>query len=113
MAYDQTLAARVRKLLETMGGATELSMMGALCFLRGGNMACGVSGDRLMVRLGAEAASDALHDPDVSPLSIGGGRSPRAFVTVAPRGIADEKALAAWVARGLAFADSLPAKSKA
>lgn len=110
MSYDHALADRVRTQLAGMGGAQEMPMMGVLCFLRGGNMACGVTGDRLMVRLGKEGASAATIDPDVGPLRIGGGRSPAAFVTVAPAGVADDAALEAWIARAIAFADSLPAK---
>lgn len=112
MAYDEKLATRIRKVIATMGGAAELKMMGGLCFMRGGNMSCGVIGDRLMVRLGQEGAADALNDPDVSPMEIGGGRTPKAFVTVSPRGLKQDEALAVWVARGIAFADSLPIKSK-
>lgn len=110
MTYDRALAARIRKVLAEAGGAEEIAMMGGLCFLRAGHMACGVSGDRMMVRLGPEGAAAALTDPDVGPLNIGGGRSPKAFVTIAAKALQDDDALAAWVARGLAFANSLPAK---
>lgn len=110
MAYDEVLAARMRKVLDASGGAEEVAMMGGLCFLRGGNMACGVSGDRVMVRLGPEGAAAAMTDPDVGPLNIGGARSPRAFVTVAASALRDDAVLEAWIARGLAFADGLPAK---
>lgn len=112
MAYDEKLADRIRDALSGMGGADELKMMGGLCFMRGGNMACGVIGDRLMVRLGKDGAAEAMNDPHVAPMDIGGGRAPKAFVTIAPDGIGDEAALAFWVTRGVAFADSLPVKSK-
>ncbi|WBU60058.1 TfoX/Sxy family protein [Paracoccus albus] len=112
MAYDKALAERARNVLAALGGAEEISMMGGLCFLRGGNMACGVNGDRLMVRLGAEGAAAAMNDPDVGPLNIGGGRSPKAFVTVSPAGTADDAALEMWISRGVSFADSLPAKKR-
>ncbi len=110
MAYDWLLAARVRVALEGMGGAAEQPMMGALCFLRRGHICCGVTGDRLMVRLGAEAAATALQDPQVMPLGIGGGRAPKSFVTIAPEAVPDDARLAEWIARGVAFADGLPDK---
>lgn len=110
MAYDKTLADRVRTILATKGGAGEIAMMGGLCFLRDGKMACGVAGERLMVRLGQDGAAAAMTDPDVGPLNIGGGRTPRAFVTIAARALTDPALLEAWVARGVAFADSLPAR---
>ncbi|NHF72968.1 TfoX/Sxy family protein [Paracoccus xiamenensis] len=110
MAYDWLLATRVRDLLDGMGGAAELQMMGALCFLRRGHICCGVTGERLMVRLGADGAVEALADPQVAPLGIGGGRAPKGFVTVAPEALAETQALAEWVARGVRFADGLPDK---
>lgn len=110
MAYDQRLASRVREIIEEMGGATEMSMMGAYCFLRGGNMACGVTGERLMVRLGKPAAAKAISAPEIEPLHIGGGRTADAFVTIDPASVAEDAALRSWVLRGLAFADTLPAK---
>ncbi|MFD1795086.1 TfoX/Sxy family protein [Paracoccus aurantiacus] len=112
MAYDETLVVRVRQTLSEMGGADEISMMGGLCFMRGGNMACGVSGERLMVRLGNEAAAKAAKAEDVALLQIGGGRIARAFVTVDPASIADPSSLAAWVSRGVNFADRLPPKNR-
>ncbi|SDD44887.1 TfoX N-terminal domain-containing protein [Paracoccus isoporae] len=87
-------------------------MMGGLFFLRGGNMACGVTGGRLMVRLGKAGAAEALTAPEVEPLEIGGGRTADAFVTIDPAAIAEETALKGWVARGVAFADALPAKAQ-
>ena len=110
MAYDWLLATRARIALEGMGGAAEQPMMGALCFLRRGHICCGVTGDRLMVRLGAEAATAALLDPQVMPLGVGGGRAPKSFVTVAPEAVLDDARLAEWIARGVAFADALPEK---
>lgn len=110
MAYDEALAGRVRAVLDGMGGASEVKMMGGLCFMRGGHMACGVSGDRLMVRLGPHAAAKAVTAPGVAFLEVGPGRIADAFVTVAPDSLTDA-VLTEWIARGLAFAASLPAKT--
>ncbi|MBA4490975.1 TfoX/Sxy family protein [Paracoccus sp. S1E-3] len=110
MAYDWLLATRVRVALEKMGGAAEQPMMGALCFLRRGHMCCGVSGDRLMVRLGTEGAAAALGDPQVALLDVGGGRKASAFVTIAPEAVQDDASLTAWITRGVRFADALPEK---
>ena len=112
MAYDWLLATRVRVALEGLGGAAEQPMMGALCFLRRGHMCCGVSGDRLMVRLGPAQAAAALGDPQVELLDIGGGRKANAFVTIAPEAVADDASLTAWVTRGVQFADGLPEKAQ-
>ncbi len=110
MAYNWLLATRVWVALEEMGGAAEQPMMGALCFLRRGHMCCGVSGDRLMVRLGPAQAAAALGDPQVELLDSGGGRKANGFVTVAPEAVQDDASLASWVTRGVRFADGLPEK---
>jgi TfoX/Sxy family transcriptional regulator of competence genes len=50
MAHDEELARRVRDLLDSRADVDERSMFGGICFLVGGNIACGVRGDQLMVR---------------------------------------------------------------
>ena len=52
MAYDETLAARVRDALAGRETIVERQMFGGLGFLYHGNMCTGVRGDALIVRLG-------------------------------------------------------------
>ena len=60
MAYDEELAERVRKVLGRRRGVREKKMFGGLAFMVNGHMACGVQGDDLMVRVGAEGYEEAL-----------------------------------------------------
>ena len=60
MAYDEGLAQRVRARLAAEDGLTEKAMFGGLAFLLAGNMAVGISGDELMVRVGSDASDDAV-----------------------------------------------------
>ena len=53
MAYDEGLATRVRELLDEQPGVAEKQMFGGLAFLVHGNMACGVRGEDLIVRVAA------------------------------------------------------------
>ena len=55
------------------------------------------------------AADDALARPHTRPFDMT-GRPMKGWILVAPEGIAGERDLAAWVARGVEFARSLPAK---
>jgi hypothetical protein len=110
MAYDEALAARVREQLAAEPALTEKRMFGGLAFLLQGNMAVGLSGRDLMVRVGPEASDDALARPHTRPFDMT-GRPMKGWILVAPEGVAGERDLAAWVARGVAFARSLPAKS--
>jgi hypothetical protein len=84
-------------------------LVGGLVFLLNGNMAVGLSGAQLMVRVGPEASDDALERPHTRPFDMT-GRPMKGWVLVAPEGIAAERDLATWVAQGVEFARSLPSK---
>jgi TfoX/Sxy family transcriptional regulator of competence genes len=63
MAYDEVLADRIRDVLKTTAGASERKMFGGLASTVAGNMACGVVGQDLMLRLGEDGADAALDEP--------------------------------------------------
>lgn len=109
MPYDEALAARVRQVLGRRRGVGEKKMFGGLAFLLNGNMCCGVSDDRLMVRVGPDAYDEALSRPHAREMDFT-GRPLRGFVYVEPRGVKSDAALAGWVEDGVRFARSLPAK---
>ena len=110
MAYDEITAERVRDVLLSRRDVVERKMMGGLCFMVGGAMCCAVSGrGDLMVRVGAEAQKRALAEPHVTPLTMA-GRTVKGFVRVAPEGYRTKAALKKWIARGLDFVATLPAK---
>ena len=71
-------------------------------------MAVGItSTDELMVRLGPDA--EVPEDPHVRLFEMR-GRPMRGWVIVDRAGIAGDRELGAWVARGLGVARSLPPK---
>jgi len=53
MAFDEQLAARIRKRLGKRAGLTEKQMFGGVAFLVNGNMCVGIHKDELIVRLAA------------------------------------------------------------
>jgi TfoX/Sxy family transcriptional regulator of competence genes len=108
MAYDERLAERIRHVLADTNGVSERKMFGGLAVLVNGNMACGVVGDRLMLRLGHEGAEEALGRPNVRPMDFT-GRPMTGMVYVEPAGLRGV-ALRNWVERALAYARSLPPK---
>lgn len=111
MAYDETLAARVRSLLEGRPGYSERRMFGGLCFMLNGNMACGIIKDELMVRLPPDGYDEALSQPYARPMDFT-GRPSKGMVYVARAGINEDSALAEWVERAAGFAAALPPKRK-
>lgn len=110
MAYDEALAERVRAATAGEADVGERRMFGGWALMVAGNLACGVVGERLMVRVGPDAYEDALDEPHAQVMDFT-GRPMTGMVEVAPAGTADESGLAAWVARGVAYARSLPAKA--
>ena len=109
MAYDEQLAERIRAALPDRDDVTERKMFGGIGWMVGGNMACGMMGDDLLVRLGPDGADDALEEPHTRPATMG-ERTMKGYVVVDASGVADDEALQAWVDRSVAFAESLPAK---
>lgn len=109
MAYDEILAERIRTILHRRKGITERKMFGGLCVLVGGNMACGVVKDELMVRVGPDRYDEALGLPHARPMDFT-KRPMRGMVYVGTQGIATDEDLKAWVERGVRFARSLPPK---
>ena len=109
MAYDEKLAARVRKALARHKAVAEIKMFGGLCFTLRGNMCCGVERDKLVVRVGAEPYEQLLRKRHVRPMDFT-GKPLRGFLYVMPAGLKSRNALALWLERGLRYADSLPAK---
>jgi len=61
-------------------------------------MACGILGDELVVRVGADAHAEALALPFGWPMDFT-GRPMRGFVQVRPEGFESDSDLASWVAR--------------
>lgn len=109
MAYDERLAARIRAVLADRKGLTERRMFGGIAFMLHGNMACGLTSDSLMVRVGPHRFEDALAQPHARPMDFT-GRPMKGMVYVAPAGYETEEGLAAWVRRGIDYASSLPPK---
>ena len=109
MAYDESLAERVRGELAAMEGVSERRMFGGLCFMLHGNMSLGIDKDRLMVRVGPEAYESALQKPHARPMDMT-GRPMRGFVVVPPEGLAAPEILKDWVGQGVDYALRLPPK---
>ena len=63
MAYNEETGERLREELETVADISERKMFGGISFLLGGNMAVGVVGEELCVRVGPDAFDEALKLP--------------------------------------------------
>jgi TfoX/Sxy family transcriptional regulator of competence genes len=109
MAYHESIAAKVRTLIADEAGLTEKKMFGGMAFLIGGNMACGVNKEDLIVRVDPGEHQAALAEPGVRPFDRH-GRPMKGWLSVGPDGYADDRDLVRWVERGVTYARTLPAK---
>lgn len=109
MAYDEGLAQRVREMLEERPGYVEKVMFGGIGFMLHGNMACGVIGSDLIVRVGPERYEGALAEPHTKLFDMT-GRPMRGWVVVVPDGYEADEDLQTWVEKGVEHALSLPPK---
>ncbi len=111
MPYDKKLAERIYAVLKDYPGCVEKKMFGGVGFILRGNLAVGVQGDDLIVRVGPEYNETALSLPHVRPFMPVRGRPMAGWVLVAPAGIPESAALKHWVELGYNYAASLPEKA--
>ena len=109
MAFDEGLGDRIRILLGDDPDVSERRMFGGLAFMVAGNMACGVIGDDVLVRVGRDAYDAMVRVPFAGPMEMG-DRTMGGFVVVDGEGVAEDDQLEEWVERGAGYAASLPPK---
>jgi hypothetical protein len=104
MPYDETLAERIRRVLSGPE-VVERRMFGGLAFLVDGRMCCGVVGQDLMARVGADAHEEALRKAHVRPMDFT-GKPLKGFVYVGGDGVRTEAALRQWISMGRRVAEA-------
>jgi hypothetical protein len=109
MAYDESLAARVRLALAGRNDVVEKPMFGALTFMVAGNMCCGVNRSELIIRLDARTDPKDLDGPHVRAWDFMKRPMRGIFAISAPR-CASQKTVGHWVEMALKHALSLPPK---
>jgi hypothetical protein len=110
MSFDEGLAQRVREALGSQTRVTERRMFGGLAFLLDGKMFVGISGSKLMARVGAERYRDALTLPHVREMDFT-GKPMKGYVYIEPPGLAEDRDLSAWVSWCAGYVAALPAKA--
>jgi len=107
MAYNEELDARVTAEL-TGWGTTRKKMFGGTAHILNGNLLCGVHKNCLILRLGEQAAVEALKSSHVMPFDIT-GRPMKGWVMVEKQALGGAKLLP-WLTKARAFVSSLPSK---
>lgn len=110
MAYDEDLAYRLRDLVAPESGLSEKKMFGGLAFMINGNMAVAASREGgLLLRVDPEQTDELVADKHARPFEMR-GRPMDGWLRVDPSGVVSEEDLERWVAIGVSYAKSLPAK---
>jgi hypothetical protein len=110
VAYDEDLAERLRALTLHEPGIAEKRMFGGLAFLINGNMAVSASSQGgILLRVDPDETDALLRKPHAEPFEMR-GRSMQGWLRVDPEGLRTKRQLEGWVARGVAYARSLPQK---
>jgi TfoX/Sxy family transcriptional regulator of competence genes len=87
-------------------------MFGGPCYWAGGNMFAAVHQESLFVRLGKPDRAELLARPGAHLFEPMEGRPMKEYVVFPEALLADRDALRGWMAKGLAYAASLPPKEK-
>jgi hypothetical protein len=111
MPYSELLADRIRTVLSDRNDVVEKKMFGGIAFMVAGSMACGIVGNDLMARVGADRHEKALSRPHARLMDFT-GRPLRGFVLVGTPGVRTDRALAKWVEETVEFALSLAKQRK-
>lgn len=109
MPYSEVINARIQKILLGWPRVDPKKMFGGTCYLMDGKMVCGVWQDYLILRIGEEAAMQALKKPHTKPFDIT-GRPMRGWVMVKEDGVKEEEILTEWLNKAKNFVETLPPK---
>jgi TfoX N-terminal domain len=110
MAYDEELADRIREVLLGEAGLTEKRMFGGLAFLVEGHLAASASSQGGMLLRVDPADTESLATKPHVARFVMRGREMAGWLHVLPPAVRTEESLRSWVARGVAYARSLPPK---
>ena len=96
MAYNESLADRLRVHLASQEDLKEKNMMGGLTFMVNGKMCLGIVKEDLMVRLNPDIHDQAIEKNGCREMDFT-GKPMKGYVFVSPEAVESEKALSYWV----------------
>ncbi|MBI2852787.1 MAG: TfoX/Sxy family protein [Chloroflexi bacterium] len=111
MAYDESLAGRIRQALQRQPAVREMKMMGGLCVMVNEKMCLGIRGDDLMVRIDPDIYEAVLRKTGARKMDFT-HRPMKGFVFVGPEGTTTDKDLEYWVGLALEFNKKAKASKK-
>jgi len=110
MAFDETLAQRIRVALADEAKIIEKKMFGGIAFMVRGHMTVGIVKNELLVRVGPDTHDKALAKPHAKVMNFT-GKPMTGFIYVEAPGIATQAQLKAWIKMALDYTKSMPEKT--
>ena len=111
MPANEALLNRVRELLEDIPSVEEKKMFNGVTFMVDDKMCVGVSNDELMCRIGPDAHDEAVEQPGVRAMMMG-GKGFRGYVFVLEEVLRTNKDLQHWVDLCLVYNPQAKASKK-
>jgi TfoX/Sxy family transcriptional regulator of competence genes len=102
MAYDQQLASRIRRRLESVPKVKEKEMMGGLTFMVNDKMCVGIIKDEMMCRIDPAQQESALERTGCRIMDFT-GRPMKGYVMVDDTGMKSNKDFEYWIDLSLSF----------
>ena len=102
MAYNESLANRVRESLSHVRKVQEKKMIGGLTFMVNDKMCVGIVKDELMIRIDPAVYEESLTKLGCHKMEFT-GRALKGFVLIGEEGIRTKKGLQYWVELALSF----------
>lgn len=96
MAYNQTLANRIREQLQDLDGIEEKEMMGGLSFMLNDKMCVGVIKDEMMCRIDPAGYEEALGKSGCHEMNFT-GKPMKGWVMVEDSGLKTENEMKFWI----------------
>lgn len=97
MAYNEELAALVRKSISGVKGVTEKKMFGGIAFMANARMLIGVDKNDLIIRCEKDETDVLLKKKGVRVFDLSGGRPMKGWLLVGPEATNTAKGLSDWV----------------
>ncbi len=108
MAYDLKLEARIDRLTDSWE-LDKKKMFGGVGYKLGGNLACGIHKDELIVRAAAEQVSELLKQPGIRNFDMGRGPM-KGWLLAGGPAIKTDESLLKLLEISRDYASSLPPK---
>ena len=111
MAYDETLADRIRERLSVLDHITEKEMMGGLSFLYNGKMCVGIIKDEMMCRIDPAEHDMAVERHGCHIMDFT-GRPMKGWIMIDHSGMKSNKDFDFWIELALAYNQKAKASKK-